>query len=149
MTGEEMIFNSDLYGDAIANPGIMAALVAFGFVFVLILLAVYIYSAIAVLFIARKTKTPNRWLAFVPIANFYLLTQMAGKSGWWALTILLGFIPMPILGLIPAGIAIWFFWIVAEKIKFPGWTSLLLIIPIVNLVILGIWAWSRNSKKKR
>lgn len=109
----------------------------------LVALAIYIYSAIAVMFIAKKTKTPNGWLAFIPIANFYLLTQMASKNAWWTLAILLVFIP--IIGSLALGIiTIWLFWIVAEKIKYPGWTSLLLIIPIVNLVILGIWAWNKK-----
>jgi len=29
------------------------------------------------MYIAKKTK--NEWLAFIPIANFYLFTQMAKK----------------------------------------------------------------------
>ena len=110
---------------------------------VVISLALYIYAALALMAIAKKTNTKNGWLAFIPIANIYLITQMAGKSGWWTLIILAPLIPF--IGSIAMTIAIiWFFWIIAEDIKFPGWTSILLIVPIVNLIILGIWAWAKN-----
>jgi hypothetical protein len=107
-----------------------------------IFLAVYIYGALALMGIAKKTKTRNAWLAWIPIANFYLLTQMAGKSGWWTLILLVSVIPF--IGLIALGVMIWFFWIVVEKIKYPGWTSLLLLIPVVNLIMIGVWAWSKK-----
>ena len=95
--------------------------------------------------LAKKTKTPNGWLAFIPIANVYLVTQMAGVSALWTLVVFATIIPF-IGSLAMMAAMIWMFWQVAEKINFPGWTSLLLLVPLVNLVMLGIWAWS--SKKK-
>ena len=127
----------------LASGGVLAAILALGAVFMVVALAVYIYSAIALMFIAKKTGTPNGWLAFIPIANVYLVTQMAGISGWWTLIVLAPMIPF-IGGLAMMAAMIWMFWKVAEEIKFPGWTSLLLILPLVNLVILGIWAWAKK-----
>jgi len=121
----------------------LGALMAFGLIFLAIFLAIYIYAAIALMCIAKKTKTSNRWLAFIPIANFYLVTQMAKQSGWWTLILLAGFIPM-IGSLVVGVVGIWMFWMIAEKIKFPGWTSILLIIPVVNLIMLGVWAWAKK-----
>lgn len=118
-----------------------------GTVSIVVTIAVYLYVAFALMSMAKKTKTKNEWLAFIPIANFWLLTQMAGKNGLWTLVLLASLIPMG--GFIVAGVGIWFFWIVAEKIKFPGWTSLLLLVPILNLIILGIWAWGKSPKKKK
>ena len=109
--------------------------------FFLIFVAIYIYVALALMAIARKTKTKDAWLAWIPIANFYLLTQMARKSGRWTWALLLVFLPFG--GMVVAGIGIWLFWLVAERIKFPGWISLLLIVPFVNLVVLGILAWKK------
>jgi len=106
-------------------------------------LVVYVYSALALMAIAKKTKTPNGWLAFIPIANVYLLTQMAGVSGLWTLIVLAPIVPI-IGGLAMIIVSIWLMWTIAEKINFPGWTSLLLLIPMVNLVMLGIWAWSKK-----
>lgn len=108
----------------------------------LIFVILYVYVALALISIAKKTKTKNEWLAWIPIANFYLLTQMAKKSGHFTWLLLLTLIPFG--SLVVAGFGVWFFWLVAERIKFPGWISLLLLIPFVNLVILGILAWKKN-----
>jgi hypothetical protein len=81
-------------------------------------------------------------MAWIPIANLYLVTQMAKLNGLWTLILLAWFIPA-VGGLIVAGVGIWMFWRIAERIKMPGWTSLLLIVPIVNLIILGIYAWKK------
>lgn len=105
-------------------------------------LAIYIYSALALMFIAKKTKTKNGWLAFIPIANFYLMTQMAKKPAWWTLALLFGVIPF-LGGLAVTAVSIYLFWIIAERIHKPGWWSLLLMIPVVNFVIMGIMAWGK------
>lgn len=114
---------------------------AFSFILIFVL-AMYVFGALALMAIANKTKTDNAWLAWIPIANFYLITQMAGQSGWWTLALLGIFIPF-FGSLAVIGISIWFFWIIAERINMPGWTSILLLIPIVNFAIIGIYAWSK------
>ena len=92
--------------------------------------------------IAKRTKTKNPWMAWVPIVNFYLITQIAKLSGLWTLILLAGFIPS-IGSLCITAVFVWMFWRTAERIKMPGWTSLLLIVPILNLIILGIYAWKK------
>ena len=53
----------------------------------------YIYTALALMTIAQKTKTKNPWLAWIPIANLYLMTQI-GKVPWWTiLFLILSFFP--------------------------------------------------------
>ena len=129
-----------------AGGVIGTALFAFGFFiflgFLVLFLVLYIYCALALMGIAKKTRTPNSWLAWIPIANFYLITQMAKVSGLWTLFLLASFIPIA-GGLALFACTIWLFWRIAERIDMPGWTSLLLIIPIVNLVVLGIYAWKK------
>lgn len=105
-------------------------------------LIAYIYIAIALSVLAKKTKTPNGWLAWIPIANFYLVTQIAKVSGLWTLALLAGFIPI-VGGWFLLGVCIWLFWRIAEMRKLPGWISILMIVPIVNLIVLGILAWSK------
>ena len=56
---------------------ILTALTAMALVFLIIFLAVYIYGALALMAIAKKTKTPNGWLAWIPIANVFLIIQIA------------------------------------------------------------------------
>jgi hypothetical protein len=127
---------------SLMGGGLLAAFAAMGLVFMIVVLAFYIYAALALMAIAKKTKTPNGWLAFIPIANIYLMTQMAGISGWWTLAIFAAIIPI-IGGLAILAGMIYLWWIIAEKINKPGWWSILMLIPIVNIIILGIMAWGK------
>ncbi len=127
----------------LTEPAALMALFAGFFVALLIFFAaIYIYNALVLMTIAKKTNTPNGWLAWIPIANVYLMTQLAGVSGWWTLAILLAFIPF-IGGLALAGIMVWWWWKIAERRGFDGWLSLLMLIPLVNLVVMGIIAWKK------
>ncbi|MFC2038179.1 DUF5684 domain-containing protein [Chloroflexota bacterium] len=95
---------------------------------------IYAWIAVCVQTIARKTGTPNGWLAWIPFANVYLLCKIAGWSGWWVLAVF-----VPLLNVVM--MIVWW-WAVAEKRNKPGWLGILIIIPIVNYVILGILAFS-------
>ncbi|MFC1942509.1 DUF5684 domain-containing protein [Chloroflexota bacterium] len=95
---------------------------------------VYLWIAFCVQTIAKKTNTPNEWLAWIPIANAYLLCKMAGMSGWWTLAIF-----VPLLNIVM--MIIWW-WSVAEKRNKPGWLGILMIIPVLNLIVPGILAFS-------
>ena len=130
-----------------AIPGIGLGLAALGgvllFTWVIIGLAIYIYTAIALMAIAKKLKVKNGWLAFIPIANIYLMTQLADISGWWTFAILAVFIP--VIGYIAllAGM-IFLYWRIAESVKKPGWWGIFMIIPIVGWILLGIMAWGKK-----
>ncbi len=110
---------------------------------VVVLLIVYIYSALALMAIAKRTKTKNAWLAWIPIANIYLMTQIGGLHPAWTLAILLAFIPF-IGGVAFAAVAAYLWWNIAEKCKKPGWWGILMLIPIVNFVLMGILAWGKK-----
>ena len=120
-----------------ALAGVIAALSVF---FLLIFIAVYIYCALALMAIAKKTKTENAWLAWIPIANVYLMTQIAEVPEWVTLAVLLPIIPV-IGGLALAAVMVWLWWNISENLGKPGWYGILIIIPIANLVIMGILAW--------
>ncbi len=111
---------------------------------VIIGLAIYVYFALALMTIAKKTNTPNGWLAWIPIANLYLMTQI-GKVPWWTiLVIFLGFIPF--LGAVAVlAVNIWWWWKIAEARKFPGWFGVLMIVPVADLIIPGIIAWTESK----
>jgi len=111
-----------------------------GFIFVL-LVGLYIYSAIVLMTIAKKTRTKDPWLAWIPIANLYLMTKIA-KVPWWTIIVLIAGGVIPFVGAaIIIGITTWWWWKICEARKKPEWYSLLMLIPIVNLVIMGIIAW--------
>ncbi len=54
-------------------------------------LVLYIYIAICLMFIAQKTGTKYPWLAWIPIANVFLMAMIAKKPWWWALIIVLAY----------------------------------------------------------
>ena len=115
-----------------SNLGILAAL--FTGIWLVIGIATYVWMALCLQIIARKTATPNTWLAWIPIANIYLMCKVAGKPGWWTV---LFFIP---IANIVFAILVWMK--IAEARNQPGWLGILTIIPIGNFVIPGILAFS-------
>jgi len=152
----------------------IAALLGVGFIVVLTIFlllgaALYIYQSLAWQSIAKKLKYKKPWLAWIPIANFFLLPILAKKKWTWGLIVLIPFILLPFLiipvvGFILYWLAIIFIilmaiiwtWDIYEKRKYPGWLSLgpaFIFIPIVNIiafvahfVILGFVAWYDRKK---
>jgi hypothetical protein len=97
-------------------------------------LALYAYLALALQTIATKTGTPNAWLAWIPIANVFLMLNIARKPLWWFVLFLI-----PLVNVIMA-IIVWMG--VAEARGKPNWWGILMIVPFVNLVVPGYLAWS-------
>ena len=124
--------------------GLFALFAGFLIVMFFIMIAVYVYMALALMTIANKTKTENSWLAWIPIANIYLMTQVAGVSGWITLAVLLPIIPfVGSLGFL--AIFAWIWWKIAEKMHRPEWWGILIAaVPIVNLVLIGMLAWGKK-----
>ena len=61
------------------------------FSLVLILISIFwAYFAISLSTIARKTGTPNGWMAWFPILNIFLTIAIADRPAWWFLLLLLG-----------------------------------------------------------
>lgn len=123
--------------------GILAFFIAMALFAVLILIALYVYYAFVWMTIARKLKYKYPWLAWIPIANFFLVPILAKKHWTW------GF-----MFLVPIANMVFFFiwtWNIYEQRKYPGWLALvplLGIIPIAgwlasiaHLIILGFVAW--------
>jgi hypothetical protein len=103
--------------------------------FVLVLgLGSYIYLSLALQTIATKTATANAWLAWIPIANLFLLLSVAKKPLWWFLLFLIPLVNLIIL------IMVWM--AVAEARHKPNWWGILLIVPVVNVVVPGYLAWA-------
>jgi hypothetical protein len=96
--------------------------------FMLIALVLYIAVGVALMMLARKTGTPNGWMAFVPIANVVLMCQIARKPVWWVLLMLI-----PLVNLV-VGIILWME-IAAVRGK-PKAVGLLMLVPVVNIFVL-------------
>jgi|GEM_PF-1377475 len=78
------------YGTTTAhNPavtGIAIGVILFVLAFVFI---AYIFFAICLLKIFKKAGRKDAWAAFVPIYNFWVYYEIAGRPGWWALLTLI------------------------------------------------------------
>jgi hypothetical protein len=115
-----------------------AAAAALGGVFLLFMLAItaacYVYFALAIQTIADKTGTPNSWLAWIPIANIFLMLGIAKKPMWWFILCLI-----PLVNIVMA-VIIWM--AIAEARQKPNWWGILSIVPIANLIVPGYLAWA-------
>jgi Family of unknown function (DUF5684) len=106
----------------------------FGTPFLFFLVVIYGYVALALMTIATKTNTPNGWLAWIPIANIFLMFNIAGKPAWWFILILI-----PLVNIVIA-IIVWM--AIAEARHKPNWLGILMIVPVINIIVPGYLAWS-------
>jgi hypothetical protein len=110
------------------------SMMMFGTTFLLFFAVSYIYMALALTTIATKTNTPNAWLAWIPIANLFLMFNVARKPAWWFVLILIPLVNIVIF------IIVWM--AVAEARHKPNWWGILIIVPVVGLLVPGYLAWS-------
>ncbi len=160
-----MVFGLQVPGQTVGLEVNLTELMGLGFLsgamiagFNIVFLAIWIYQGFAYMTIANRIKTPNGWLAFIPVANLVLFANMA-RMHWWPVLLLITpfvFIWIPILGWIISFLAIltllvfnviWL-WKIFERAGRPGWWPLLMLIPFVGyliyLILLGITAWGKK-----
>lgn len=139
-----------------AEVGLLEVLTFLAGIFLIVLIisvGIYVYLSIVTMRLAKKLGVKRGWLAWIPLANFYLYTKMAGMH-WWPIFLLVGmFIPLleiPALLSFVVFNYIWF-WKILVKLDKPGWLVLLTIIPfagwLIFLVILGTMAWSQETNQ--
>src|ERR1041385_8639850 len=90
-------------------------------------IGLYIIEVIPIYVIARKSGHEYAWLAFVPIANLWLLCDMADMEVWFLIVWLIPYVNFIFLAII--------WWRIAENTNKPGWIGLLMLIPLVNLAV--------------
>ncbi len=84
----ENSFNSS--SSSSADTAAALAFIGAYFVFVIVIYLVFSFILSKVF---AKAKQPA-WAAFVPIYNTWVLFEISGKPGWWALLIIPSFIPL-------------------------------------------------------
>ncbi len=123
--------------------GMLALFGAYAAFFFLIAAVFYIYYALVFMTIAKKLKYDKPWLAWIPLANMFLIPILAKKD--WPFGFLLF---IPIVNIV---FMIMWMWAIYERRKYPGYLALIplaSIIPflgfvaaIANMVVLGLVAW--------
>ena len=106
----------------------------------IISILVYVYVVVCLYSIAEKLgRTEYGIMLFVPIMNLYFIVKIADLSAWW---MILFFIPVVNYLLL----AFCFMRITAFLGKSP-WLGLAMVVPIVNLVLLGYLAFFDHEPK--
>ncbi len=113
------------------SPAILGTLLFF--VLGLVLVA-YLYMALSLRTIATKTGAANTWLAWIPIANIFLMLEIAKKPGWWFVLFL-----VPLANVV-VSIIVWME--IAKARNKPDWWGILIIVPLVGAVVPGYLAWA-------
>ena len=107
---------------------------AFLMVFLVFALVTYIFMALCLQTIAKKTNTPDSWLAWIPIANFILMLNIAHKPVWWIVLMLI-----PLVNIVMVVIV----WMEIAKARGkPEWWGILTIVPLLNFVAHGYLAFA-------
>ena len=121
------------------SPAQIALLAGFMIVLIILGIALYIYTALAWQTIAQKLGYSKPWLAWIPVANFFLLPILAKKNAWWGTIIVI-----PII----FEIIITFFTPAAIRGDYTAYTNMYLStlgIMILFMLFIGImaitWLW--------
>ena len=90
-------------------------------------LVVYVFTSFCLMKIADKLEIPNSWLAWIPIAQIWVMVRAAGKPGWW---LILFFIPLVnfVIGLIV-------FFSIPTSLNKSSLYGLLLFVPILGVFL--------------
>jgi hypothetical protein len=101
----------------------------------------YIYMAICLQVIAKKTNTTNDWMAWIPIANIFLMINIARKPLWWFILLLI-----PVVNIV-IGIILWM--TIAERRGKENWIGVLLIVPVIGIFVPGYLAFFDYKKEEK
>jgi uncharacterized membrane protein YhaH (DUF805 family) len=136
---EELIGIENIFG------AFMGAFLIIFLIILILIIGVYIFTSLAYVKIGKKANLENPNLAWIPGIGPLILAYQASKMHWWPWLLYIGtiipFINIIAVLILTAYTIIWH-WRLFEAINKPGWWSILLLVPIVNLVIIGIAAWS-------
>jgi hypothetical protein len=172
------VFKDDLINNVLegfllgAISGIMIIYFIFLFIFIILLLIIYIYNSLVWSTIAKKLNYSKYWIAWIPVANFFLKPILASYNWKYGFIIVLPIVFLlvsllaPLIGIIFLIFSfiliitmniIWC-WEIFKKRGFAGEFALVEIsiyIPILTvigqisyMVLLGFIAWSNPKEKK-
>ncbi|MGC9309760.1 MAG: hypothetical protein ACP5D2_03655 [Candidatus Nanoarchaeia archaeon] len=149
-----MFLQTASYSDLALGSGLLALGAGIFIGILALVVALYIFTSFAFMRIGQKAKVSIPGLAWIPGIGPALIAFMASGMHWWPWLLLIGFV-IPVVSFFAQIIftiySIAWVWKTMEKIGRPGWWAILIaLIPIVNLILIGMAAWgSSNQSKKR
>lgn len=116
----------------------LAAMVAgFMTVFLFIAVGLYIFFSLCMYLIAKKLNVAEAWAAWIPILQVWPFLSSAGKPCWWVIFLLIPFVNAIV------GVYLWM--CIAENLGRNKWLGLLMLLPIVNFVLMGVLAFTKEE----
>ena len=117
--------------------GVMALAGGFMLIAVVIGLGLYIYYSLSMYLIAKRLNVTEAWMSWVPILNLWPLLSSAGKPCWWVILLLIPFVNIFII--------VYLWMCICENLGRNKWLGLLTLVPVVNLILPGVLAFSKSE----
>jgi len=110
-------------------------------IWLLTYILISVYLAICLQVLAKKTGTENGWMAWIPIANIFLMINIAKKPLWWFVLILI-----PIVNIV---IGVILCMAIAERRGKENWIGILVIVPVIGIAVPGYLAFFDYKKGEK
>ena len=145
---DDTSYTYDLEGDE--AEAVMAALLG-GTAILGVILAIaggfgviaYIYTSLTMMKVAQKLNHENPWFAWIPVLNVVQIFQLGEQNPW-----LIALFLIPGVGALIVGvISIIAMMKICEKSGYDKLLALLMLIPVGNLILLGMLAWGKREAK--
>lgn len=90
----------------------------------------YVLNGLALQAVFKKAGRQDAWAAWVPLYNWWVMMEVAGRPGWWMLLMMLPFVNAVILILALIDLA-------KSFNQGGGMTVLLILFPVIGFFVLG------------
>jgi len=91
----------------------------------------YVFGSYCFQKIYQRLGVPNAWLAWVPIANNWIMFKAGDKSGWWLIALFI-----PIVNIAGFIVLLMAFVKIFQKLGKTPWLMLLFLIPLINFWVM-------------
>ena len=122
-----------------ADPGLLVFLGTMLWVSFLVAVVMYVLFALGLMKFFEKANKPG-WAAWVPVYNYYVMTEVAGVPMYWFWILVAGILIswVPLLGLVTLVASIFILYKFLERYgKGAGHTVLALFFPFLYFIIVG------------
>lgn len=123
--------------------GSIAFISSFFLIFLFLGLGTYIFYALALMTLAKRLDYDNSWFAWIPILNIALLFKIGDMNPLFVLLILVPGVG----GLLITVITVIAMMNICEKRGYEKLLGLLNLVPIANIILIGVLAWGENNTK--
>lgn len=100
----------------------------------------YAYTSYTQMVLARRLGILPRdaWLAWLPFANIYLLTKMAGLEWWYMLGVFIPYLNYALVAILWSQIG--------TRLKKPFWVGLFVVMPYIGVFVPGYFVLDTKNR---